>query len=218
VIYVQPVTVIKTAAVPAATTVIQEETRQPAANEAKVSVRLPADARLYVDGKEINNKNRATRAFFTPRLERNQEYFYTVKAEVTRNGQTVAEDKRVMVRAGQVSSVDFGDMSNTVARSVTPGAIPAPTAVVAAAPARITVTLPADAKLFVDNVACNLTSGTRSFDTPKLEPGRTYSYVLKAEVERDGKMRTDERRVVFQAGKQVAVDFGSLESVSTASR
>lgn len=200
---------IKTVAVPAAgATVIQEETRPPSADEGKVTVRLPAAAKLFVDGKEANLTNRGTRSFFTPRLERNQDYFYTVKAEMTRNGQTVSESKRVVVRAGQVSGVDFGDMSNTVARSVTP----------ASAPARITVSLPADARLFVDDVACNLTSGTRSFDTPKLEPGREYSYVLKAEVERDGKMRTDTRRVVFQAGKQVAVDFRSLDTVNTASR
>jgi uncharacterized protein (TIGR03000 family) len=201
--------VIRTAGVAApAATVIQQESRQPSADEAKVTVRLPAGAKLFVDGKETNQQSRTSRSFFTPRLERNQDYSYTVKAEITRNGQTVSESKRVVVRAGQVSSVDFGDMSNTVARSVTP----------AGAPARITVTLPADARLFVDDVACNLTSGTRSFDTPKLDPGREYSYVLKAEVERDGKMRTDTRRVVFQAGKQVAVDFRSLESVSTASR
>jgi uncharacterized protein (TIGR03000 family) len=203
------VTVIKTAAVPVpAATVIQEEIRQPAADEGKVTVRLPASAKLFVDGKEANLKNRGSRSFFTPKLEPNQDYFYTVKAEMTRNGQTVSESKRVVVRGGQVSAVDFGDMSNTVARSVTP----------TSAPARITVKLPADARLFVDDVACNLTSGTRSFDTPKLEPGREYSYVLKAEVERDGKMRTDTRRVVFQAGKEVSVDFGKLDGVTTASR
>jgi uncharacterized protein (TIGR03000 family) len=113
-----------------------------------------------------------------------------------------------VVKAGQVSNVDFGDMSNTVARSVSPGA----------APARITVNLPADARLFVDDVACNLTSGTRSFETPKLNPGQDYSYILKAEVDRNGQKRSDSRRVVFQAGKEVTVDFRSLETVSTASR
>src|SRR5262245_28498571 len=46
--------------------------------------------------------------------------------------------------------------------------------------ARITVRLPADAKLFVDNAECPLTSAVRTFATPKLEQGKKYYYTLRA--------------------------------------
>jgi uncharacterized protein (TIGR03000 family) len=100
-------------------------------------------------------------------------------------------------------------MSNTVARNSTP----------ADGSARITVSLPADARLYVDDVPFNSTSGTRAFNTPKLEAGRDYTYTLKAEIVRNGQTRSDSRRVVFQAGKEINVDFRDLEtSTATASR
>jgi uncharacterized protein (TIGR03000 family) len=42
--------------------------------------------------------------------------------------------------------------------------------------AKITVTLPANATLYVDNVLCPLTSATRTFATPKLQSGQKYYY------------------------------------------
>src|SRR5262245_7116538 len=85
-----------------------------------------------------------------------------------------------------------------------------------AAPARITVHVPADAKVTVDGVECPLTSGARTFDTPKLQPGQQFYYTVQAEVVRDGKTRTETKRVIFEAGRKIDVEF-SLP-VETASR
>jgi uncharacterized protein (TIGR03000 family) len=85
-----------------------------------------------------------------------------------------------------------------------------------AAPARITVTLPADAKLTVDDVECPLTSEKRTFSSPKLQPGQRYYYTFKAEVVRDGKTRTETKRVIIAAGDKVDVEFAL--PVETASR
>jgi uncharacterized protein (TIGR03000 family) len=78
--------------------------------------------------------------------------------------------------------------------------------------------LPEDAKLYVDDVVCPLKSGTRSFETPKLEPGRRYYYTIKAEMVRDGQTRTENRQVIVEAGKESVVDFRDLPAVSTARR
>ncbi len=86
------------------------------------------------------------------------------------------------------------------------------------APARITVRLPADARLYVDNVVCPLTSGTRSFNTPALEPGRDFYYTLRAEVVRDGRTRRETQRVIVSSGREVSVAFRSFDPVATASR
>jgi uncharacterized protein (TIGR03000 family) len=85
-------------------------------------------------------------------------------------------------------------------------------------PARITVQLPADARLYVDNVFCPLTSSTRSFPTPPLEPGREFYYTLRAEVTRDGRTRVQSQRVIVGAGRQVSVEFNDFGSLRTAQR
>jgi len=84
--------------------------------------------------------------------------------------------------------------------------------------AQITVRLPADARLYVDNVFCPLTSSTRSFPTPPLQPGRDFYYTLRAEVTRNGETLVRSQRVTVGAGRQVNVEFNDFESVRTAQR
>jgi uncharacterized protein (TIGR03000 family) len=72
--------------------------------------------------------------------------------------------------------------------------------------ARVIVHLPADAKLWVDQVACPLIGTTRSFDTPALASGAQYAYTLTVEMP-DG--RRENRRVTMAAGGAVEVEFRS---------
>jgi uncharacterized protein (TIGR03000 family) len=173
-----------------------------AASTAKVIVQLPADARMSVDG-QLADLTSATRSFVTPELEPGKDYYYTIQAEATRDGQVRSKSQRVIVRAGQTSRVDFGDLTGTVA-----------TIQEAPAPAHLTVQLPESARLFVDNVACPQTSSKRSFDTPKLEPGKTYYYTLRAELVRDGQTVSESRRVDVKAGKEINVSFGDMTSLA----
>jgi uncharacterized protein (TIGR03000 family) len=161
---------------------------------------LPADARLYVDG-QLANLTSGTRAFSTPPLEPDRDYSYTITADATRDGETVSQSKRIIVRAGEATRVTFNELTAQKP-----------------APARITVHLPADARLFVNGELAKLTSNTRSFETPRLKPGKEYTYTLKAELVREGQTRSANRQVVFQAGKHVTVDFGNLATVNVASR
>jgi uncharacterized protein (TIGR03000 family) len=177
-------------------------------NQAKVVVQLPEEATLYVDGQRASLTS-ATRSFLTPELELNKDYYYTIQVEANRNGETVTRSQRVIVRAGQVSKVDFGDLTgNTVATSQEP----------APAPAHVTVLVPEDARVYVDDVLCPQTSSKRSFDTPQLEPGRAYVYTVRAEVVRNGKTKSEIRKVEMQAGRQVQVDFAEMNGVQAASR
>jgi uncharacterized protein (TIGR03000 family) len=77
-----------------------------APDRARVIVQLPADAKLYVDDQPIKATS-DNQAFHTPRLQRGQTYFYDVRAEAIRDGKTVVESKRILVRAGQEVSVSF---------------------------------------------------------------------------------------------------------------
>jgi uncharacterized protein (TIGR03000 family) len=77
---------------------------------AKVVVKLPADAKLYVDG-VLCPQSSPTRSFETPALTPGKTYAYTLKAEVVRDGQMKAETKRIEMVAGKEVNVDFGDLS-----------------------------------------------------------------------------------------------------------
>jgi len=171
--------------------------------QATVVVELPADATLYVDGQKAEVTS-GRRTVVTPELKPGQDYYYTIKAEAVRDGQAVVKTEQVAFRAGQAVTVRLGELSASAPAQ--------------AAPSRVTVRLPEDARLSVDGVACPLTSTVRTFDTPALQPGKAYHYTLKAEVVRDGKTRTESKQVVLGAGKDVEVEFNGLAPIATASR
>jgi uncharacterized protein (TIGR03000 family) len=82
---------------------------------ATVTVRLPDDARLTVDGETVALT--AERTFQTPPLETGRRYFYTLKAEVVRDGQTQSDSQRVFVEAGKSVEVSFSKLEAVRAAS-----------------------------------------------------------------------------------------------------
>jgi uncharacterized protein (TIGR03000 family) len=85
--------------------------RAESASPARVRVHLPAEARLYVDG-VLCPLTSGMRAFDTPPLEDGRPYYYTLKAELVRDGERRAQSKHVEVRAGKVATVDFNDLGS----------------------------------------------------------------------------------------------------------
>jgi uncharacterized protein (TIGR03000 family) len=81
-----------------------------------------------------------------------------------------------------------------------------------AAPATITVKLPAEAKLYFGDTLVTARGSTRTFQTPSaLEPGRAYNWwVVRAVLERDGETISVSRKVTLKAGEETIVDFGNL--------
>jgi uncharacterized protein (TIGR03000 family) len=77
------------------------------------------------------------------------------------------------------------------------------------APATIVVRLPADATLTVDDSSTRSTGDVRTFISPPLEPGREYTYTLRAVETRDGKKLERKRDVKVRAGQtsEVKIDF-----------
>lgn len=75
-------------------------------SQAEVLVSLPVEAKLFIDGQAtVSTSN--TRKFVSPELEQGKEYFYTLRAEVVRDGQTVSLTKEVTVRAGETVQASF---------------------------------------------------------------------------------------------------------------
>lgn len=79
-------------------------------DRATVIVHLPADAKLYAEG-QLLLLTSAERSFITPILPGGADYGYTFRAEYTRHGETIAQSRKVSVRAGGTVHVEFADLT-----------------------------------------------------------------------------------------------------------
>jgi uncharacterized protein (TIGR03000 family) len=88
-----------------------------APTNAKLIVELPADAKLTVDGRAMKTVA-GHGVFTTPSLKKGELYYYELSVEVLRDGKPVAENRRVLVRAGEEVRANFKDMDTvSTARS-----------------------------------------------------------------------------------------------------
>jgi uncharacterized protein (TIGR03000 family) len=76
---------------------------------ARIVVRLPADATLFVENIRLPQSG-ATRTLDTPPLEAGHVYYYDLRAEVLRDGKTLRVTKKVSFMAGETAKVDFGSL------------------------------------------------------------------------------------------------------------
>jgi uncharacterized protein (TIGR03000 family) len=75
------------------------------------------------------------------------------------------------------------------------------------APATIIVRLPADARLLIDDAATRSTSSVRTFQTPPLEPGKEFSYTLRAERLSNGQPVSVRQEITVRAGEVTRVEL-----------
>ncbi len=80
------------------------------------------------------------------------------------------------------------------------------------AKAKLTVQLPADAKLYIDDQPIQMSSTVRQFNTPELQPGQTYYYMVRVEVVSDKTPQTVTRRVLIRPGEDVTADFSDMKA------
>ncbi len=73
--------------------------------------------------------------------------------------------------------------------------------------ALLVVRLPAGATLTVDSSPTRQTGPERTFLSPPLTPGKTYSYELKATWEEGGKVKSVTREATVYAGKRTVIDL-----------
>ena len=82
--------------------------------------------------------------------------------------------------------------------------------------ATVVVTLPEDAKLTIDGSATTSTSSVRTFETPDLKTGKTYSYTLEATFQVDGKAVVVSKKVQIEAGKTTNIDLSQTPATGVA--
>jgi len=166
---------------------------------ARVVIKAPADVRITFNGQATTRRS-TEETFLTPDLEPGRTYAYRVTASVVREGKPVTRNERVVVRAGKRSVVDFTDLGEATASAK-------------GDPARVTVLLPAGARLYVDGQAYG-SSARQTFATPRLDKRKVYYYTLQAEKPAGDRSQNDVRRVNVEAGKSVTVDFRSRSVAS----
>src|SRR5262249_46726715 len=75
-------------------------------NSAHVTVKVPADARVWFDGVAMKSTG-PVRQYDSPALKPGARYHYQVRARWKENGHEVAQTQEVRVRAGARVQVDF---------------------------------------------------------------------------------------------------------------
>ena len=171
--------------------------KPPAKEEpAALVIRAPLDVQIRVNGQALV-RDSEKQEFLSPKLPVGRRFSYTISAEAERNGKLVRRSKKVLVQGGFRQEIDFAGLESTRAR--------------------VTIKLPADAKLFVENAEVPVDSTEKTFETPELQQGRAYRYTMKAKVVREGKTVEQTKRVEVMAGKAVNVVFDELTSLETVS-
>jgi uncharacterized protein (TIGR03000 family) len=77
--------------------------------------------------------------------------------------------------------------------------------------ALLSVKVPADAKVFVNDRPTTSTGSDREYISRDLRPGATYSYTVRAEFERDGKPVSEEKSVRLTTGQTASLSFTEAE-------
>jgi uncharacterized protein (TIGR03000 family) len=85
-------------------------TPPPGLSVAKITVKLPKGATLFVNGGK-NERTELVREFTTPTLTPGKAYQYTMRAEVTRNGLPEYQESKVDFKAGDALTVDFTSLA-----------------------------------------------------------------------------------------------------------
>lgn len=98
--------------------------------------------------------------------------------------------------------------------SATEGVATEPQASLNADSAVLTVSVPADAKIFVNGSATSSVGAERNYVSRDLRAGFNYTYELRAEFVREGKPVTETKTVTLTAGQTARVDFNSIQTAS----
>ncbi|OAI55200.1 hypothetical protein AYO44_00365 [Planctomycetaceae bacterium SCGC AG-212-F19] len=85
-----------------------------------------------------------------------------------------------------------------------------PGSAAAALQGKLLVELPDDARLFVDEQRIQAPAGRRTFNTPVLTPGQSYYYMVRVEIDINGKTQEETKQVIVRAGQTSEVAFPQL--------
>jgi uncharacterized protein (TIGR03000 family) len=83
--------------------------------------------------------------------------------------------------------------------------------------AHIILQVPAGAEVWFDGKTTRQTGTVRHFNSPPLQPGKSYVYELRVRWQQNGKPVEQTRRVDFQANDQISLDLIRSSNVAQSS-
>ncbi len=175
-------------------------TYRPTRDGIMLTVRVPAGAKVLVNGLETSSDGEVRR-YISRGLESGYTYNYEVQAIVTRDGKEVVETKSARVRAGQSVAMDFDFSDPAELNAQKEEAKPA---------TKLTLIVPIEAKVFLAGRETKSQGRVREFTTTKLSTnGQWTNYPIRVEFTQDGETMVKEETVSLQAGdsREVRFDF-----------
>ncbi len=161
-------------------------------------VSVPADARVFVNGKQTTSTG-VDRQYISRGLQLGQQYAYEVRAEFVRDGKPVTETRNVQLTGGAMSSLSFIDA--TASAPVSKKTV-------------LKLNVPTDAKVTLAGRETTSTGAVREFTTTNLPAGghwNNYTIVVKSRGE------TKQQTISLEAGdsRELTFDFASNEVASS---
>lgn len=158
-------------------------------SDAVLTVRVPEDAKIFVNGKPTKATGTA-RHFVSRGLEDGNTYTYEIKAIIERDHREIEEVQTVKLKAGDVTEIamEIDEIVNPVTT--------------------LKVTVPEDAQVVLSGNETNQTGNVRTFTTNALPEGAAWkNYTIKVATMRNGQPVTLEKTITLVAGEDAHVEF-----------
>ena len=161
--------------------------RKPTVKPAVLSVTLPSDAQIYINGR-LTKTEGSVRNYVARKLKAGKELGYQVKAVMNRDGKRLVRTQTVRMKAGITRTIEF-DFNQPV------------TTILA-------LKVPADAKVRLCGAETSATGERRFFETSKLKDGESWkNYEIEVVVKRDGKEVVARKSLELYAGDSQSIVF-----------
>lgn len=166
------------------------------ADSAILAVRVPADARVFVNGM-LTKTPGTDRQYVSRGLAPGNDYTYEVRVEVTRDGRTYSNTQTVNLRANGTNELAFRmDQGFAPVTSQTP------------AGTSLTVRVPDGARVTLEGRSTEATGEVRKFITRELRDGQRWEgYRVVVELEQDGRVETSVKTIDLVGGKSHELSF-----------
>lgn len=158
-----------------------------AAEAAVLSIALPEDARVYINGR-LTKTEGSVRNYVARKLDDGEEQGYQVKAILTRNGKQLVRTQTVRMRRGVTRTLEF-DFEKPVTTL-------------------LALKVPAGAKVRLCGSETLATGERRFFETNKLQDGESWNnYEIEVTVDRDGEEVVARKTLSLHAGDSRSLVF-----------
>jgi len=164
-----------------------------------LTVNVPQDARVYVNGM-LTTTPGTDRRYVSRGLAKGYEYTYEVRAVVHRGGKELSDTRVVRVDAGRSANLAF-NFNQLPSASV---------------PTNLTLHVPEGAAVTLEGSETNSTGTVRQFTTTELAKGAEWDdYNVVVTFRRDGRLETREKtiRLVGGESRELTFDFGDRIAV-----